>query len=84
MTARSPCMASSYSAAKRSAVFGSPISRRMSQTHLAQRTFAWQWRKTSAGRPAPPATAARTSRSRIPLQLQTYKAALRSISQRLA
>jgi hypothetical protein len=44
----------------------------MSPTHLAHCGWAPQRLKTSAGRVAPVSTAARTSRSRIPLQLQTY------------
>lgn len=44
----------------------------MSQTQRAHWGWASQARKISDGRVAPEATAARTSRSRIPLQLQTY------------
>lgn len=48
----------------------------MSQTQRAHWGLASQARKISDGRLAPDATAARTSRSRIPLQLQTYTSGL--------
>lgn len=48
----------------------------MSQTHRAHWGLASQARKISDGRLAPEAIAARTSRSRIPLQLQTYTSGL--------
>ena len=48
--------------------------RRMSQTHLAHWGEHWLRANTSFGRQAPASMAWRTSRSRMPLQLQTYKA----------
>jgi hypothetical protein len=52
----------------------------MSATHLAHRAVHWQRRKISAGLAAPASIAARASRSRIPLQLQTYKLGLTSVT----
>ena len=46
--------------------------RRRSPTHLAHCALHWQCLKTSAGFAAPDSIASRASRSRIPLQLQTY------------
>ena len=63
-----------YSAANRSACRSSSSIRRMSQTHRAHCTWLSQARKISTGRLAPASIAARTWRSRIPLQLQTYMA----------
>jgi len=68
-----------YSAAKRSACRDSSIIRRMSQTHLAQRGEHCRLRKICAGRDAPASIAALASRSRMPLQLQTYTTVLRKV-----
>src|SRR5271154_4857565 len=72
MIARSPCMAASYSAANFKVSRRASIIRRMSWTHLAHCGRLWQWLNTWAGRWPPWSMAVWTSRSRMPLQLQTY------------
>ncbi len=66
-----------YSAAYRSASADSSIIRRMSQTQRAHRGVQSAALKISTGLVAPASMADLTSRSRMPLQLQTYTGALR-------